>query len=199
MVAAPILLAVFLDARAAFAHGFGGSGLALPLTGLDHLLAMLAVGAWSAQLGGSAIAAVPAAFVAFMSLGGALGIAGLPLPWVEGAIALSVVVLGCAIAAGQRVAPVVAGAAVALFGTYHGFAHGKEVAGAVGQASYVAGFLVTTAGLHVMGAVAALLALESSRGATSLRLCGATTALVGGLASASLRRLVRLPLAAGKT
>jgi urease accessory protein len=61
-----------------------------------------------------------------------------------------------------------------------GFAHGMEVAGAAGQASYVAGFLVTTAGLHVMGAVAALLALESSRGATSLRLCGATTALVGG-------------------
>jgi urease accessory protein len=180
LVATLLSIAVFLGVRPASAHGFGGSGLIHPLTGLDHLLAMLAVGAWSAQLGGRALVLVPAAFVAFMSLGGVLGIAGLSLPWVWDAIALSVIALGCAIAAERRVSPLVAGTAVAMFGTCHGFAHGGEVIGASGQASYVAGFLVTTAGLHVIGAVAALLALESSTGAASLRRYGAATALLGG-------------------
>jgi urease accessory protein len=180
LVATSLSIAVFLGAGPANAHGFGGSGLIHPLTGLDHLLAMLAVGAWSAQLGGRAIVGVPAAFVAFMTLGGVVGLAGLSLPRVDGAIAISVVALGCAIAIGRRASPLVAGAAVALFGTCHGFAHGSEVTRAAGQASYVAGFLVTTAGLHVIGAVAALLALESSTGAASLRRCGVATALLGG-------------------
>jgi urease accessory protein len=179
IVTAILFIVVFLGARPASAHGFGGSGLIHPLTGLDHLLAMLAVGAWSAQLGGRAIVGVPAAFVGFMLLGGVLGIAGLTLPWVEGAIAISVVVLGCAIAVERRTSLLVAGAAVALFGVYHGFAHGSEVTGAAGRASYVAGFLVTTAGLHVIGATAALLALASSGGGAWLRRCGGVTALLG--------------------
>lgn len=144
-VAGLLSIAVFLAARPAWAHGFDGSGLLHPLTGLDHLVAMLAVGAWSAQLGGRAIAVVPAVFVGFMSMGGILGIAGLSLPGVEVAIAVSVVVLGGAIALERRASPVVAGTAVALFGTCHGFAHGTEVGAVSGHASYVAGFLVTTA------------------------------------------------------
>jgi len=176
---AVLSIAMSLDLRPAHAHGFGGSGLIHPLTGFDHLLAMLAVGAWSAQLGGAAILGVPAAFLGFMSLGGVVGIAGLSLPWVERAIAISVVVLGCAIAAERRISPLAAGAAVALFGTYHGFSHGSEVIGVSGRASYVAGFLVTTAGLHAIGAVAALLALESAAGVAWLRRSGAVTALLG--------------------
>jgi urease accessory protein len=179
IAAALLAMAVFPSARPAYAHGFGGSGLIHPLTGIDHLLAMLAVGAWSAQLGGRYIFGVPAAFVCFMSLGGLLGIAGFSLPWVAGAIAISVVVLGSAIAAEHRVSPLVSGTAVAVFGTYHGFSHGSEVGSASGHSSYVAGFLVTTAGLHVIGAVAALLALESSTGAAWLRRSGGVTALVG--------------------
>src|ERR1022692_1661099 len=140
---------------------------------------MLAVGAWSAQLGGRSICGVPAAFVGFMSLGGVLGIAGLSLPWVQGAIAISVVVLGCAIAAERRLSPLVAGTAVAVFGTYHGFSHGSEVGGVSGHAAHSAGFLVTTAGLHVIGAVADLLAFDSSGGAAWLRRSGGVTALVG--------------------
>jgi len=176
---AVLVAAIVGGARPAYAHGLGGSGLLHPLTGLDHLVAMLAVGAWSAQLGGRAIVAVPAVFVGFMALGGGLGILGLSLPWVDGAIAMSVVILGCAIAAERRAPTLMAGAAIAGFGAYHGFAHGNEVTGTAGRASYVAGFLVTTAGLHVIGAVAALLALESPRGAARLRWSGAMTALIG--------------------
>jgi urease accessory protein len=172
-------ITAFQGERPAHAHGFGGSGLIHPLTGIDHILAMLAVGAWSAQLGGRAILGVPAAFVGFMSLGAVLGTAGISLPFVQGGIAISVIILGCAIAAGCRMSSLVAGTAVAVFGTYHGFSHGVEVTGVSGHASYVAGFLVTTAGLHVMGAVTALLALESSAGAAWLRRCGGVTALVG--------------------
>jgi urease accessory protein len=179
-IAATLLsIAVFPGGRAAHAHGFGGSGLIHPLTGIDHLLAMLAVGAWSAQLGGRFLFGVPAAFVGFMSLGGVLAFSGLSLPWAEGAIASSVVVLGFAIAAERRISPVVAGAGVALFAAYHGFSHGTEATGAPGPASYIAGFLVTTAGLHVIGAVAALLALESASGAAWLRRSGGLTALLG--------------------
>jgi urease accessory protein len=177
-VAVAIILAIAGE-RAAHAHGFGGSGLIHPLTGIDHLVAMLAVGAWSAQLGGRAILRVPAAFVGFMTFGGILGIAGFTLPRVEGVIASSVIILGCAIAADRRIPMFVAGTAVALFGTYHGFAHGTEVTGVSSHASYVAGFLVTTAGLHVIGAVSALLALESPRGASALRYSGVAAALVG--------------------
>ena len=111
----------------ASAHGFAGPGWLHPLTGPDHMLAMLAVGAWSAQVGGRAIWIVPSAFVGAMSLGGALGLSGIALPATEMGIALSVLCLGAVIAAESRVANPLAAIAVGLFGLCHGSAHGLEM------------------------------------------------------------------------
>src|SRR5216117_1372918 len=91
-----------LTSKSPLAHGFGGSGWLHPLTGIDHMLAMIAVGAWSAQLGKRAVLYVPAAFVAAMLFGGMLGFERFALAGIELGIALSVVLLGSAIALGHR-------------------------------------------------------------------------------------------------
>jgi len=129
-------------------HGFV-AGLAHPLGGLDHMLAMIAVGIWSALAAERRVWIVPAVFVAAMLAGAGVAQAGVALPAVETAIAMSVVLLGALIAAGVRL-PVGAGAAmIALFAIFHGHAHGSEATGTV--ASYMAGFAITTAVLHVSG------------------------------------------------
>lgn len=178
-LAVGIVVAGCLATRSASAHGFGGGGLLHPLTGLDHMLAMVAVGAWSAQLGGRAIIAVPVAFVLAMSAGGGTGLLHVPFGGAEWLIALSVLALGLAIAVQARVGlPLAAGATMA-FGFAHGYAHGVEIPLAVSSARYVGGFLVTTAALHVAGAVVALLVLERRNGQAVLRLAGATFAVAG--------------------
>jgi len=159
------------------AHGFAGSGWLHPLTGLDHMLAMLAVGAWSAQLGGRALYLVPMAFVLAMALGSVAGVQQWPITGTESAIALSVLGLGGAIAMQTRLAWPIAAVATMLFGMAHGYAHGAEMPQAADMASYVAGFLVTTAGLHVTGAIAGLLMLEQFHGRIGLRAAGAAVAL----------------------
>ena len=180
-----VLLPACLAAGPAYAHGFAGTGWLHPLTGPDHMLAMLAVGAWSAQLGGRAIWAVPTAFVCAMAIGGMAALRASPLPGTEIVIASSVLGLGLAIALDRRFAWPVAALATALFGLAHGFAHGSEMPRTADAASYVIGFLVTTAGLHVAGAAGGLLVLEQARGRGSLRLaCAATT--VAGLLLAFL-------------
>lgn len=163
----------------ASAHGFAGPGWLHPLTGPDHMLAMLAVGAWSAQVGGRAIWIVPSAFVGAMSLGGALGLSGIALPATEMGIALSVLCLGAVIAAESRVANPLAAIAVGLFGLCHGSAHGLEMPTSQNPLGYAVGFLATTAGLHVIGAVLALLLLNRRKGRMALRLGGAATSLAG--------------------
>ena len=131
-------------------HGFV-AGLAHPLGGLDHMLAMVAVGIWSSLAAGRRVWIVPAIFVAAMLAGAGLAHAGLVLPAAETAIAMSVVALGALIAAGVSL-PVGAGAAlVALFAVFHGYAHGIEATGTV--VGYMAGFAVTTAVLHLAGIV----------------------------------------------
>ena len=105
------------------------TGFMHPLFGLDHLLAMVAVGIWGATLGRPLVWAVPVAFPMLMVVGGMLGISGVPLPYVETGIAVAVVVLGLAIAAALRAPVGVALAIVALFGVFHGFAHGTELPG----------------------------------------------------------------------
>lgn len=174
-----ILLALLLAPTAAFAHvGNGGeapflSGLAHPLGGADHLLAMLAVGLWAAMLGGRAIWALPGAFVGAMLAGGLMGAAGLPLPGVEPMILASVVVLGVTAALALRPALPHAIAFVALFGLFHGHAHGAE-GPATGLATYAAGFVAATMALHLVGVVLGRMA----RGALP-RLLGALTAVAG--------------------
>lgn len=162
------------------AHGFAGSGWVHPLTGVDHMLAMIAVGLWSAQLGGRAIWGVPSAFVVAMGIGSAIGWHQWPVQGIEAAIALSVVAVGLAMAIHSRLAWPVAATAALVFGLAHGYVHGLEMPATQGF-GYAAGFLCTTAGLHVAGAVAVLLVLERPDGHRLLRAGGALVAAVGGV------------------
>ena len=161
---------------AGFAHGF-----AHPLGGIDHVLAMIAVGLLAANLGGRALWALPLAFVSLMVVGGALGMTGVPIPYVEIAVALSVAVFGAAIAA-QRQWPVVAAAAlVGVFALFHGHAHGSELAPTMSAGAFIAGFVLATALLHVTGIALGL--GVAKLGAKPARLCtqwgGGTIALAG--------------------
>ena len=152
-------------------------GIAHPLSGLDHVLAMVAVGLWAAQQGGRALWVWPAAFAGIMLLGGAFGMAGIAFPMVEPAIAASVLVLGLLVAAAVAL-PVWAGALlVALFALFHGNAHGLEaVAG--GAVAYAAGFAISTALLHAAGLGLGLFARAPGR-ALMLRASGGAVALAG--------------------
>src|SRR6266511_5794642 len=161
------------------AHGFVGSGWLHPLTGMDHMLAMLAVGAWSAQLGKRAVFSVPAAFVAAMLLGGMLGFEHLALPGSELGIALSVVLLGSAIALGHRTSLLLAALGVGLFGICHGYAHGYEIPSMESKWAYASGFLITTASLHLIGMAGGTLILEHPHGNRCLRFAGALMATIG--------------------
>ncbi len=142
-------------------HGFM-AGVSHPLTGLDHLLAMLSVGLWASQKGGRALWIWPAAFVMAMVAGGFMGMAGIGLPLVEPAIAASLMVLGVVIAA-TLMLPTAAGAAlIALFGLFHGNAHGLE-APASGASLYALGFVLSTVTLHVLGLALGLSAHKTQR------------------------------------
>jgi urease accessory protein len=178
------LAAVALAPVPAFAHvGVGptsgfGNGLLHPLTGIDHLAAMVAVGLWAAQQGKRAVWAVPLAFVATMALGGALGMAGLALPYVEQGIAASVLVLGVLIAAAARL-PLAAGMLlVAVFALFHGHAHGAEMPSTASGLAYGAGFVAATALLHACG-VGLGLTLKKLERPAALRFAGAAVALCG--------------------
>ncbi|MEP9375776.1 HupE/UreJ family protein [Aquabacter sp. CN5-332] len=129
-----------------FAHGFGH-----PITGLDHVLAMVTVGIFAWQLGGRAVWAVPATFVALMAAGGALGMSGVELPFVEIGIALSVVVLGAVVALGVKAPLAAAMAVVGLFAIFHGHAHGAEMPEDASGLAYGAGFMLATTVLHLAG------------------------------------------------
>lgn len=136
-------------------HGFA-AGFVHPLFGWDHLLAMLAVGIWSAQQGGVRRVLLPACFVAAMAVGGALGMAGVQLGFTETAIAVSVLALGVLIAL-ARTLPAPLGAALCIVAAVcHGLAHGGELPLAASATGYVLGFLLATAGLHLAGIALAL-------------------------------------------
>jgi urease accessory protein len=184
LVFATTLLAVLFIPL--FHTGYDGgifAGLLHPILGIDHLLAMVTVGLLSAQMGGRAIWTVPAAFVSVMAVGGVLGILGVPLPFVEYGIALSVVALGLALAARKNLPIGVAMAFVGVFALFHGHAHGTELPTlsetVLDVVAYVFGFLVATAGLHLVGALIGQIAVGNPRGAKVLRVSGAVIALVG--------------------
>lgn len=127
------------------------AGMLHPVTGIDHLLAMVAVGIWGAALGAPLLWMLPLAFPLLMVAGGILGIAGVPLPLVEPGIALSVLLLGLAILAQWRAPLVLAIVLVGFFGVLHGHAHGTELPAAASPAAYSAGFVLSTGLLHLAG------------------------------------------------
>lgn len=154
------------------------AGLAHPIGGLDHLLAMVAVGVWGSQQGRQGRYALPAVFVAAMVAGGAAAMAGWMLPGVEAGIAASVVILGVAVALALRVPAAAGGALVAVFALFHGHAHGAEMAAGANAVTYAVGFVVATAALHAAGLGIGLLA-RHHLARLGLRIAGGATAAAG--------------------
>jgi urease accessory protein len=180
MLPAALLMAAALPAKAHVGIGTTSSfaaGFAHPLSGLDHMTVMVAVGLWAALKGGRAIWAWPLAFVGVMLFGGALGMLQVPVPFVEPGILASVVALGLLVALAVDM-PVSAGVAIiGLFALFHGHAHGTEVPENAGGLEYMAGFAVATALLHGVGIAAALgLGLKFR---SLVRVAGAACAAVG--------------------
>jgi urease accessory protein len=189
-VALPLLALVTLSAfvpAVAFGHtGVSGTaglshGFMHPITGLDHVLAMVMVGVLAWQLGGRALWLVPTAFVLVMAIGGALGVAGIGMPYVEAGIAVSVIVFGSIVAMGIRVSVAIAMAIVGLFGIFHGHAHGSEMPETAAGMANGLGFMLGTALLHAAGiGLGFLIAKVSERqGLVVVRATGALAALAG--------------------
>ena len=161
---------------AGFAHGFEH-----PITGLDHVLAMVMVGVLAFQLSGRALWLVPITFVAVMALGGALGVAGVNVPFVEIGIALSVVVLGAMVALGVKSPVPVAMVLVGFFAVFHGHAHGAEMPETSAGLAYGVGFMLATALLHTAGIAVGFLIgrIGEKHGAAFVRATGAFAGLAG--------------------
>ncbi|RWN08560.1 MAG: HupE/UreJ family protein [Mesorhizobium sp.] len=183
-LSAILLLAAAMPAYAHVGIGTASSftaGFMHPLSGLDHMTVMIAVGLWAALKGGKAVLAWPAAFVGVMLVGGALGMLHMPLPFVEPGILASVVTLGLLVALAIDL-PVSAGVAIiGLFALFHGHAHGTEVPENAGGLEYMAGFAIATLLLHAAGIAAGLSLGIRFRGVA--RAAGAACAAIGiGLA-----------------
>ena len=180
-------LMVSSTASPVLAHTFGAAGaglsagLAHPFLGLDHLLAMVAVGLWAAQRGGAATWRVPGVFVAVMAVGALLGLAGAPLAAVEFGVAGSVLLFGILVALSARLPSGAGLALVGFFALFHGHAHGTELALTAAPALYALGFLVATLSLLGAGIGAGLLARHPARPAARawLRAGGAVIAGAG--------------------
>jgi urease accessory protein len=178
------LLALFaLVPVLADAHPFHGrsglvGGLTHPLMGLDHLLAMVAVGLWAVQLGGRALWVVPTTFVTLMAVGGVLGMSGVPLPMSGTGVLLSVMVLGVLISAAARLPLAVGAALVGLFAVFHGHAHGAEMPVGGSASGFALGFILATAMLHACGIALGLLARKQAA-APAIRFAGAAILLAG--------------------
>ena len=162
-------------------HGPLAAGFSHPLFGVDHILAMVAVGVWAAMIGGRAVWAAPVTFVAVMAAGFAASFVGAPLPFVEPAILASIVAFGLLIA---LAAPIPVGLVLGVtgfFALFHGYAHGSEL-GAASILPFGAGFVAATAALHVAGAgagIAILRMLDNAHGRLALRMAGGATAAYG--------------------
>lgn len=179
-----LALVLVLLPEAAQAHSSknlaGGfmAGFVHPFSGADHLLAMISVGLWGAFLGRPLIAALPMIFPAVMALGALLAMIGAPQPPIELGIALSVLVLGMAIAAAWRAPVWLACIIVAAFAVFHGFAHGTEIPSLADPIAYSTGFMLATGSLHLAGI--GLGTINSQPGGTTVtRGIGAAIALAG--------------------
>jgi len=174
VAAGPALAHVGVGPAHGFAHGFGH-----PIGGLDHVLAMVAVGLWASQAGGRAIWALPLAFMVAMVLAGTVGSVGVGLPLVEFGIAGSVAALGLAIAARIRPPLAIAAVLTALFAIFHGHAHGTEMPAATSGLAYAAGFVLATGLLHAAGLGLGLASGKVLRSPLALRAAGGCIAALG--------------------
>lgn len=156
-------------------------GLAHPFTGIDHLLAMVAVGLLAGRIGGRAVLLVPVSFMSVMVAGAAAGMEGIVIPFVEIGIAASILAFGLLLAGGRDITLPATAMLVGFFAVFHGHAHGTEAASDISGFSYVAGFLIATAALHALGIMFALAAsrYSGSAGTPLLRWGGVLTALAG--------------------
>jgi len=158
------------------AHGSFLAGVTHPLSGADHMLAMIAVGLWAAQIGGKARWAIPTAFVSLMALGFILALTGAPLPFVEPGILASVIGLGLLVALAIRVPTTISATIVGVFALFHGHAHGGELGGATAL-TFGLGFIAATAALHAVGV--GLGVFVGGRSAIVTRILGVATAMGG--------------------
>jgi urease accessory protein len=192
-VAAALCAMVLLWPLAAWAHVESGqaggflSGLSHPVSGLDHVVAMIAVGLWGAQLGMPALWVLPVAFPMLMAVGGMLGLVGIPLPGVEIGIALSAVVLGALVLGRVRLPLALAVAVVAFFAVFHGHAHGTELEAGQNAMLYSLGFVIATGLLHGVGIAIGLiqrwrLGRQALRGAGALVMAAGVYFLWGAVA-----------------
>jgi urease accessory protein len=154
------------------------TGLQHPWSGLDHILAMIAVGLWGAQLGNPAIWLLPIAFPMMMAMGAMMGLLGIPVPGVEVGIALSAIVLGTMILAQVRPKLAVAMAMVGVFAIFHGHAHGTELPPGQSGLLYSMGFVIATGCLHAVG-IALGLVNGLPAGNLALRGAGSFIAVMG--------------------
>jgi urease accessory protein len=184
LAAAVVEGAALLFAGPAAAHtgtGLPGgfvSGFRHPFSGLDHMLAMVAVGLWGASLGRPLIYALPVIFPAVMVGGAVMGMYGVPLPPVQIGIALSVFILGGCIALSLRAPVWAASLIVAAFAVFHGYAHGNELPSAADPISYSTGFVLATGLLHVLGISIGFLE-DRSGGVVATRRIGGIIAAMG--------------------
>ena len=187
-LAAAVAAAMVATAAPALAHtglhagGGLGAGLAHPFLGLDHVLAMLTVGALAALAGGRSLWALPLTFMAVMAAGGALGMAGVELPAVEQGIAASLIVFGALLATRIGLPAPAAMLVVGVFALFHGQAHGAELPAMGSGAVYAAGFVLATGVLHLLGIGIAFGLARFERWAAALtRLAGGAVAACGAL------------------
>ena len=179
-----LAVTILLWARVVEAHIQKGeaagflSGVRHPISGLDHVLAMIAVGLWGAQLGAPAIWLLPVAFPMVMAFGGMMGLMGIPLPGAEIGIAASAILLGSAVLFELRPRLFVAASLVGFFAIFHGYAHGTELPPGQSGLLYSIGFVIATGGLHGVGITIGLIH-RWGWGEKVVRLAGAGVAVAG--------------------
>jgi urease accessory protein len=179
-----LTLLLMLAAVPAFAHEQSGqaagflTGLKHPVSGLDHVLAMISVGLWGAQLGSPAVWLLPVVFPMVMAFGGFLGLLGVPLPGTEVGIAVSAILLGLMVALEARPPVWVAAGLVGFFGIFHGYAHGTELPAGENALLYSVGFVIATGCLHAVG-IGIGVTHRWKAGRLALRVAGGAVALAG--------------------
>ena len=180
-----LVLLCLIVPRVALAHAAGAeagagfsAGFLHPISGIDHVLAMFAIGLWGSQLGMPGIWVLPVAFPLVMAFGGALGIAGVPLPGTEIGIALSVITLGSVIALNLRPPLQVALGIAAFFAIFHGHAHGAELPHQASAIAYSAGFVLATGFIHLSG-IGVGTVIHLPRGPVVVRAGGCVIAAAG--------------------